>query len=173
MSSVAITFPQTYQTQFSFHFDETQRLLALARSLPDDIYRATNGYSRDGIHNTFVHLLGASQLWRNVIANREPAFSEAEDMADIDALITLFEIERNGWHELVATFDADTLFETIERQSPFGIIRLTIWQTMQHVILHGMGHLTELAHMLTEAGQSPNDIDFLFYQHRRSTRLKG
>jgi uncharacterized damage-inducible protein DinB len=88
----------------------------------------------------------------------------AKDMADIDALVALFEIERNGWRELVATFDAATLFETIERQSPFGTIVLTIWQTMQHVILHGMGHHTELARMLTEAGQSPNDIDFLFYQ---------
>ena len=164
MSIVATTFPQTYQIQFSFHFDETQRLLALARSLPEDVYHAKNGYSHDSIHNTFAHLLGASQLWRNVIANREPAFSEAKAMADIDALVALFEIERTGWRELVATFDGVTLFETIERQSPFGTIVLTIWQTMQHVILHGMGHLTELARMLTEAGQSPNDIDFLFYR---------
>jgi len=163
MSTPATTFPQTYHIQFSFHFDETQRLLALARALPEDIYRATNGYSHDSVHNTFAHLLGASQLWRNVIANREPSFSEAEDMADIDALVALFEIERTGWRELVATFDAETLFGTIERQSPFGTIVLTIWQTLQHVILHGMGHHTELARMLTEAGQSPNDIDFLFY----------
>lgn len=164
MSTVATTFPQTYQIQFSFHFDETQRLLELAHALPDDIYRATNGYSRDGIHNTFVHLLGASQLWRNVIANRAPSFSDAEETADIDALVALFEIERNGWRELVATFDAESLFGNIERQSPFGTIVLTIWQTLQHMILHGMAHHTELARMLTEAGQSPNDSDFLFYQ---------
>lgn len=164
MSTVATTFPQTYQIQFGFHFDETQRLLTLARSLPDDIYSATNGYSHDGIHNTFVHLLGASQLWRNVLANREPSFSEVKDKADIDALVALFEVERTSWRELIAMFDAETLFETIERQSPFGTIVLTIWQTLQHVILHGMGHHTELARMLTESGQSPDDIDFLFYQ---------
>jgi uncharacterized damage-inducible protein DinB len=164
MSPVATAFPQTYQVQFSFHFDETQRLLTLARALPDDIYRATNGYSHDSIHNTFAHLLGASQLWRNVITNREPSFSEAKDTAGIDALVALFETERNSWRELVTTFDAETLFGTIERQSPFGTIVLTIWQTLQHVILHGMGHHTELARMLTECGQSPNDIDFLFYQ---------
>ncbi len=164
MSITATTFPETYHIQFSFHFDETQRLLTLARALPDDMYRATNSYSREGIHNTFVHLLGASQLWRNVIANREPSFSAAEDKADIDALVALFEIERTGWRDLIATFDAATLLETIERQSPQGTIVLTIWQTLQHVILHGLGHHTELARMLTEAGQTPNDIDFLFYQ---------
>nr|MDQ2996318.1 hypothetical protein [Chloroflexota bacterium] len=110
MSITATTFPETYHIQFSFHFDETQRLLALARALPEDIYRAPNGYSHDSVHNTFAHLLGASQLWRNVIANREPSFSAAEDKADIDALVALFEIERTGWRELVATFDAETLF---------------------------------------------------------------
>jgi len=164
MSTLATTFSQTYQIQFSFHFDETQRLLALARALPEEIYRAKRGYSQDSMHNTFAHLLSASQLWRNVIADRAPALLESEDIAGIDALVRLFEIERNGWRELVATFDVVTVLGTIERQSPSGTMVLTIWQTMQHVILHGMGHHTELARMLTEAGSSPSDIDFLFYQ---------
>jgi uncharacterized damage-inducible protein DinB len=157
---MATTFPETYHIQFSFHFDETQRLLRLARALPEGTYRATSGYSHDSVHDTFVHLLGASQLWRNVIANQEPSFSEAED---IPALAVLFESERTGWRELIATFDAATLLETIERLSPFGTIVLPIWQILQHVILHGMVHHAELARILTEAGQSPNDIDFLFY----------
>ncbi len=161
---ILITFPQTYHIQFSFHFDETQRLLALARALPEDVYRATIDYSFASIHNTFAHLLGASQLWRNVIADTAPSFLEAEDIAGIDALAALFAIERTGWHDLIATFDAATLLETIERHSPQGIMVLPIWQTLQHVILHGMQHHTELARMLTEAGHSPRDIDFLSYQ---------
>lgn len=157
-------FSQTYHIQFSFHFDETQRLLALARALPEDVYRARIDYSYESIHNTFSHLLSASQLWRNVIANTRPSLLRSEDIAGIDALASLFEIEHKGWQELIATFDDATLLGTIERQTPFGSVVLTIWQTLQHVILHGMGHHTELARMLTEAGQSPKDIDFLFYQ---------
>lgn len=56
----ATTFSQTYQIQFSFHFDETQRLLELARALPDELYRAKIDYSHASLHNTFAHLLGAS-----------------------------------------------------------------------------------------------------------------
>ena len=164
MTHMTMTFPQRYHIQFSFHFDETQRLLALARTLPEDVYHATIAYSFASMHNTFAHLLGASQLWRNVIADTEPSFLEAEDIAGIDALVALFEIERTGWHDLIATFDVATLLEPIERQSPQGIMVLTIWQTLQHVILHGLGHHTELARMLTEAGHSPGDIDFLLYQ---------
>lgn len=158
------TFPQTYQIQFSFHFDETQRLLELARVLPDDVYRAQINYSYASIHNTFAHLLSADQLWRNVIAGTPPSFLQAEEIANIDALVALFEIERHGWRELIATLDEETLLSSIERQSPFGTMVLPIWQTLQHVILHGMAHHTELARMLSEAGQSPGDIDFLFYQ---------
>lgn len=158
------TFPQTYHVQFSFHFDETQRLLALARALPEDVYRAQITYSHASMHNTFAHLLSADQLWRNVITGTPPSFLQAEDIAGIDALVALFEIERQGWRELIATLDQATLLSSIERQSPFGTVVLPIWQTLQHVILHGMAHHTELARMLSEAGHSPDDIDFLFYQ---------
>lgn len=159
-----MTFPQTYHIQFSFHFDETQRLLALARALPAERYHAKIDYSYASMHNTFAHLLSASQLWRNVIAGTEPVFLESGDIADTDALAALFAIEHKSWHELIATFDAATLLGTIERQTPFGTMVLPIWQTLQHVILHGMVHHTELARMLTEAGHSPSDIDFLMYQ---------
>ena len=65
MSTMTTTFPQTYQIHFSFQFEVTQRLLALARALPEDVYRAKIGYSHNSIHNTFFHLLGADYLWRN------------------------------------------------------------------------------------------------------------
>lgn len=164
MTNTITTFPQTYHVQFSFHFDETQRLLKLARALPEDVYHAKIDYSYESIHNTFSHLLSASQLWRNVIADTEPSLLGAEDIAGIDALTSLFEIEHEGWRELIATFDAATLLGTIKRQTPFGTMVLTMWQILQHVILHGMGHHTDLARMLFEAGQSPGDIDFLLYQ---------
>jgi uncharacterized damage-inducible protein DinB len=164
MTTMTTTFPQTYHVQFSFHFAETQRLLALARALPEDVYRAKIDYSYESIHNTFAHLLSASRLWRNVIADTEVSLLASGDIAGIDAFAALFEIEREGWHELIATFDAATLLGSIERQTPFGTMALPIWQTLQHVILHGMGHHTELARMLFEAGQLPGDIDFLWYQ---------
>ena len=163
MTQPPTTFPQTYHVQFSFHFDETQRLLEVARGLPDERYRASNGYSRDGLHTTFVHLLSASRLWRNVIANT-PVPPLGEDIADSDALVSLFEAERTGWLDLLATLDEAALLTTIERQSPWGVLVLPVWQTLQHVILHGVLHQAELARMLTDAGRAPGDIDFLLYQ---------
>lgn len=98
-----------------------------------------------------------------MLAGTEPITQDAEEIAGIDALVSLFEIERASWRELIATYDTADLLSSIERQTPFGIMALPIWQTLQHVILHGMGHHTELARTLTEAGYTPNDIDFLTY----------
>lgn len=164
MSSKTTAFPQTYQIQFGFHFDVTQRLLELARALPEDVYRAKIGYSHGSIHSTFVHLLGAGLFWRNMITDMPILELGPEDIAGIDALTAMLEIERKGWPELLATFDASTLVATFERETPWGPGVFTIWKTLQHVILHGMQHHAELARMLTEAGHSPGDMDFISYQ---------
>lgn len=164
MTNTASSFPQTYQIQFSFHFDVTQRLLELARALPEDVYRAKNGYSHESMHNTFVHLLGADNFWRHVIADMPIPDLEPEDIAGIDALASMLEVERKGWHELLATFDSATLLGPFDLQSPYGARVFPMWRPLQHLILHGMQHHTELARMLTEAGRLPGDIDFLSLQ---------
>jgi uncharacterized damage-inducible protein DinB len=38
------------------------------------------------------------------------------------------------------------------------------WRVLQHLALHGMQHATEIAQLLTVKGQSPGDIDFIFYR---------
>ncbi|CAN5534693.1 hypothetical protein BH10CHL1_BH10CHL1_35790 [soil metagenome] len=162
MINKAANFPQTYQIQFSFHFDQIQRMLELAHTLPEDVYYAKNDYGHDSIHNTFAHLLGATKFWRNVIADTLAPDFASEQITDIEALTAMLERERIGWPELLATFDEVTLLGTITRKSPIGTRVIPIWRTVQHVILHGVQHQTELARLLTEAGASPGDLDFFW-----------
>jgi uncharacterized damage-inducible protein DinB len=158
----ATTIPQTYQIQFNFHFEVTQRLLMLAQALPADRYYAKRDYSHGSIHDTFVHLLGADQLWRKVITNL-PDPEQLPESTDIEAVAAWLAVERQGWHELLAPLDAATLFATFDRETPWGSHAFTMWTTLQHVILHGMQHQSELARLLTEVGHSPGDTDFLTY----------
>lgn len=162
MSDRATTIGQTYQIQFNFHFEVTQRLLTLAQALPADRYYAKSGYSHGSIHDTFVHLLGADQLWRKVITNL-PDPEQLPESADIDDIHVWLAVERQGWHELLVSVDAATLFATFDRETPWGSHAFTMWTTLQHVILHGMQHQSELARLLTEAGHAPGDTDFLTY----------
>ena len=38
------------------------------------------------------------------------------------------------------------------------------WHILVHVILHGMQHRSEAAELLTGYGQSPGNLDFIFYE---------
>jgi len=165
MSNMTTTFPQTYQIQFSFQFDVTQRLLALARMLPENVYYAQNGYSHDSIHNTFCHAVGAAKFWREVMTDMLSSDFDSSDpmnIADIAGLVSLLASERKAWHGLLATCDDVTLLGTFKSDSPIGPRVIPVWRTLQHVILHTMQHHTELAHMLTAAGHSPGDLDFFW-----------
>ena len=165
MTSKTVTFPETYQIQFGFQFDVTQRLLELARVLPDNVYRASQGYSHDSIHNTFCHTVGAAKFWHEVITDTLPSDfdpSKPLGIAAIDELVAMLESERKCWGELLATFDEVALLGTFRSDSPIGPRVIPVWRTLQHVVLHTMQHQTELARMLTEAGLSPGDLDFFW-----------
>ena len=41
---------------------------------------------------------------------------------------------------------------------------MPLWRVLQHLILHGMQHHAELAQLLTAKGQSPGNLDFIFFQ---------
>ena len=160
-----ITTLTIYHALFSFHMDVTQKLLALAHTLPDTAYRAKTGCAHASLHHTFAHLLSADYMWRNVIADTPLEYPDPDSIAGIDALEAMLTVERDGWRRLIDGYDAVTINSVLERESPDGARHsFTVWRTMMHVILHGMQHQAELAHMLTQAGCDPGDISFLSHQ---------
>jgi uncharacterized damage-inducible protein DinB len=85
------------------------------------------------------------------------------DEASLAGLIAWNESERACWSEFIAELDDGKLAERYERDLPFGSFSFTLGQAMQHAILHGHQHHTEIAQLLTEAGHSPGDVDYFDY----------
>ncbi len=160
-----MSFKPQFETQFAFHFDITRRLMDKAALLTDGDYRENPGYSRGSIHDTLYHVLRADHGWRTSLKSgrQAPALPPAE-YPDLAALRARCDLEQAAWTRLLAGLDDATLSAdiTLTRMSGETLV-MPRWRVMQHVLMHGMQHHADLAHMLTTKGQSPGDIDFLFF----------
>ena len=75
-----------------------------------------------------------------------------------------FERERAAWQELLASLDEAQIDQDVALQAgPDRVLSFGRWKVLYHVVLHGMQHHAEIAEQLTRAGESPGDIDFIFY----------
>ena len=65
------------------------------------------------------------------------------------------------------TLTDEMLNGTIRYVIPGVIRERVVWQFLLAALLHNMQHRSEAAHMLTEYGQSPGDIDFTLFLRQR------
>ena len=153
------------QILFAYNWHTTRRLIDCAGKLSDDAYHANPGYGHGSIHDLLFHLLRANQSWRIAFeTGRQQAGIKPDDYATLEAISAAVGAEQAGWDDYLATLSDDQIAADITlinwRGDPW---TLPLWRVLHHLILHGMQHHTELAQLLTAAGQSPGDIDFLFY----------
>jgi uncharacterized damage-inducible protein DinB len=141
-----------------------ERLLGLAEKLTDEQFRRRWSQGYLSIHESFVHALGADWRWfhRWRGAPPPPPFVAA-DWPTVEAI-------RAKWAELipqraayVAGLGDDDLHGTIQFATAERTYELTRWQGLLHCANHGTQHRSEIAAMLTDAGHSPGDLDYLFF----------
>jgi uncharacterized damage-inducible protein DinB len=152
-------------TLFAYHWHTTQRLLDCAARLNEADYKANPGYGRGSIHDLFFHLLRTNQGWRVALeSGRQLSPVRPEDFTDLQSLVAAFEDEQKAWQaylEGLAPEEIEGDATLINwRGDSYTIPR---WRVLQHLVLHGMQHHSELAHLLTLQGQSQGDIAFIFF----------
>ncbi|MBX7235017.1 MAG: DinB family protein [Caldilineales bacterium] len=160
------------QTQFKALFDyqyrTTRQILACAARLSQADCHEQPGYGRGSIHDLLFHLLRAGQSWRQaLVTGRQQSSSRPEEYPDLPSLQAGFEAESAAWQAFLDGLSPDEIEAEVELTNWRGDVAvLRRWAVLQHLILHGMQHHAELAQLLTAKGQSPGDIDFIFYAMR-------
>lgn len=153
------------KTLFDYHWHTTQRLMDCAAKLEADDYRATPGYGHGSVHDLLFHLLRTDRSWRLALETGKqlPPIQPA-DFVDLAALKVGFAEEQAAWDAMLGLLSAEAVSEAVEmtnwRGEPVTFMR---WRVFQHLMLHGMQHHSELAALLTAKGQSPGNIDFIFF----------
>ena len=73
--------------------------------------------------------------------------------------------ERQAWLDMLDGLTTMQIEEDVTLTNWRGDTSDTpLWLVLQHMVLHSMQHHAELAALLTARGQSPGDIDLIFYE---------
>ena len=157
--------PTQFQTLFAYHWHTTDRLITCATHLDEQDYRENPGYGHGSIHDLLFHLLRTTVGWRGALeTGKQLAPLNAEDYPSLATLQAGMAQEHAAWDNLLAQWDAADLQGKMDLTNWRGeVVTFTRWRILQHLILHGMQHHSELAQLLTNKGQSPGNLDFIFF----------
>lgn len=143
-----------------FNFWANSRILAACETLTSDEFtrQVTPDPGWGSLRGILVHTLDTEYGWRAVLQQQETNnILQASDFADVGALITRWDIERAAWLGYVTGLSTKRINQGYGDGSPNGP---QVWQTIMHVIMHGIQHRSEAAAILTGYGYSPGELDF-------------
>lgn len=155
-----------YAILFDYHFTLSQKLLNRALEITPGSFMDNRGYGHGSLRGIFYHLLRTDRSWRLALETGRQVVPgmNPDDYVDVPALSAGFKDEQADWLRLIESLDDSSIAGQIELTSLRGtVIQLDYWRILQHVILHGMQHHSEIANLLSDSGASPSDIDFIFY----------
>jgi uncharacterized damage-inducible protein DinB len=105
-----------------------------------------------------VHILDAEYGWRSVLQSQSAdKILKPEDFADLASFKSRWEDERTAWMKFVSSLNKKTINQPFPASPHNGP---KVWQTIIHVVTHGIQHRSEAAAILTGYGQSPGELDF-------------
>ena len=140
-------------------------LQAAARILPEQ-FTAPFPVSFGSLRGSLVHVLGAEIVWRQRIQSGvSPTGLVPEDdfptLADLGAR---WAAEERTLHAIVDGLEDDGAAREIHYRNSRGIaMHNPLWQILSHVVNHGTQFRGEAAVILTQLGQSPGDLDMIYY----------
>jgi uncharacterized damage-inducible protein DinB len=139
--------------------------LEKAALLDEAVLYAHPGYGHGSIHDLFFHSLATSHGWRVALeTGQQPRRLKSAGFERLPAIHDAFAQEFAAWQALIDKATDEQIASPILLLTLRGDeARLVYWRVLQHLTLHFMQHHTEIAQLLTLQGQSPGDIDFLFY----------
>ncbi len=151
---------------FGYSWHNTLHLLDFADRLSAADCQENPGYGHGSIQDIFFHMLRGSYSWRTALqTGQQPAGLRAEDYPTLGNIRAGLLEEKQAWLQMVDGLTAEQIESEVTltdyRGNSSDIPR---WLVLQHFVLHGMQHHAELAALLTARGQSPGNIDFIFYE---------
>lgn len=145
-----------------YHYWATRRVLAAAAALADDEFRQASGGTTRDLRATLVHALDVEWSWRERLRGVPSETWQAElPLDDYPTVAALSERWARDEAEMRAWIDGLSDDELAAPPSVRREIEAPLWFFLMHILTHGTLQRADAAVLLTEAGHSPGDLDFL------------
>ena len=149
---------------WDYSFWAMERLLKSTERLADEQFRADLPLAGgSSIRQMLAHTLNAQAGWRaGLQGTPRTQIARVPDAAIPDAadFRSRWRAEETTMRDWLASLDDAAL----RADSP---AELPLWRVLAHLANHSMQHRSEVAMALTHFGQSPGDLDLLFYMREQ------
>jgi uncharacterized damage-inducible protein DinB len=152
-------------TLFKYNQWANARILNAVSNITQEQYLADATFPHGGLRGTLVHTLFAEWIWRTRWEGTSPtAHLKPEEFPTIESLGARWAEEEKLLMALVDALTDERLESQFAYTSTGGTpYKRTLWHAMVHLVNHGTQHRSEAAAMLTDFGQSPGDVDMIYF----------
>lgn len=153
-------------TLYDYNYWANRRILRAAEGLTTEQFVAPHDLSWGSIRDVLVHTMGAEWIWRmRCQEHRSPSsLLDPQEFPTLAALQARWTEEEAAMRTYLASLDEAALSQPLAYVSTAGRpFSGTLWHILMHVVNHGTQHRAEVAHVLTQLGRSPGDIDMILF----------
>lgn len=147
-------------TFIHFNFWANERILGACEQISTDEFTrpVTPDPGWGSLRGILVHTLDTEYGWRSVLQALDAGdILEESEFADVAALKPRWGMERAAWFDYAARLNDENINLGYGHDPQPGP---KVWQTIYHVVTHGIQHRSEAAAILTGYGASPGELDF-------------
>jgi uncharacterized damage-inducible protein DinB len=153
-------------TLYDYNYWANARVLTAAANVTLDQFAAPFNLSHGSLRGALVHILAAETVWRlrcqeGISLSALPAENE---FPTLEALRVRWAAEESALRSFLASLTDERLAQKIQYTTTKGVpFENVLWHLLAHVVNHGTQFRSEAAMALTAYGQSPGDLDMLFF----------
>lgn len=153
--------------QFEYNYWANGRIFEKAALVSTDDMQTVSIVEGRSLQQVMAHMVRIEKVWRLLARDGEidPSQLPSEEMlGTVEAMQKFAAQEEKEMRAMLLSLSEDELTEQINITRWDGVqVGMTRWHMLVHLATHSMQHRTEAAVLLTQYGQSPGDLDFLFF----------
>ncbi len=153
--------------QFEYNYWANGRIFEKAVLVSSEEMQAASVIEGRSLQQVLSHMVYVEKVWR--LLARDGKFDRSqmpsdEQLATAEGIRQFAGQEEQEMQAFLKNLTEDELAEQMIITRWDGVkVSMTRWNMLIHLATHSMQHRTEAAVLLTQYGQSPGDLDFLFF----------